>query len=122
METKNLTQEQREFIDTLISTREAIASKKESKGFVVAGNGGDTLYTFVGEGRGYKGAALTPVSINPVIFNSERAAQREADNGTYRNGRDEVIGLQVMTAKAYFADLYDRLTKNIETAYRLFKN
>ena len=47
METKNLTQEQREFIDTLISTRETIASKKESKGFVVAGNASDNVIAYL---------------------------------------------------------------------------
>lgn len=119
---QTIKQQQQELIEKLQQRQEELLKKFDAEGYVVAGYGGDTLYTFVGEGRGYKGAALTPVSINPVIFNSERAAQREADNGTYRNGRDEVIGLQVMTAKAYFADLYDRLTKNIETAYRLFKN
>ena len=122
MDSKELTREHKDFIEMLESTREVIGRKMESKGYVVAGNGGETYYAFVGEGNGYKGAALTPVSVNPVIFNSVKAAQREADNGTYRNGNNKVIALEVVPAADYFKNLHDRITRNIEQAVDLFKN
>lgn len=113
MEAKNYTQK-KALIEQLKDLKEAIGRKRESKGFVVAGYGGDTYYSFVGEGRGYNGAALTPVSSTPVIFNSERAAKREANNDTYRNGYDQDIKLEVVKAAEYFSKLYADVQKNIE--------
>lgn len=114
METKNIAENRKALIEQLRSSQETIGRKRESEGYVVAGYGGDTYYSFVGEGRGYEGAAITPVSSTPVIFNSRRAAQREADNGTYRNGRGDIVKLEVVKAADYFTKLYEDLQKNID--------
>ena len=114
METKDFTEKRKALIEQLKSAQDAIGRKRESEGYVVAGYGGDTYYSFVGEGRGYEGAALIPVSSSPVIFSSRKAAQREANNGTYRNGRGDIVKLEVVEAADYFKKLYADFQKNID--------
>lgn len=108
-------------VEQLESAKAAIGEKLETKGYVVAGYGGDTYYAYVGEGKGFQGAALTPVSGNPVVFDTVQAAKREANNGTYRNGRGNVVRLEVVEASAYFAKIYADLEKNIELVKELSK-
>ena len=100
-------------IEKLESTKTAISEKLESKGYVVAGYGGDTYYAYVGKGKGYQGAALAPVSSNPVVFDTVQAANREAHNGTYSNGQGDVIRLEVVEASKYFAKIYADAEKTI---------
>ncbi len=111
---------QKAFIKRLINVRESIGRKLGTEGYVVAGLGGDMLYAYVGEGKGYKGAALTPANINPVIFNTSKAAQRVASDGVYKNGNGNVITLEVVEAASYFNELYNRATQNIEQAEEIF--
>jgi predicted transcriptional regulator len=110
---KNIAQQQQELIEQLQKRQEDLRSKFDAEGFVVAGYGGDTYYTFVGTGRGFNGAALAPMSRRPRIFETEKEASREANNGTYRNGRDEVIMLKVVKASTYFRTIHDEIEKNI---------
>ena len=115
METKDIRKRQQEIIEDLQKRQEKLAAKFNAHGFVVAGYGGDTYYTFVGVGRGFNGAALAPMSRNPRIFETRAEAQREANNGIYRNGRDEVIELKVIGASHYFRTIHGMIEKNIET-------
>lgn len=110
---KTVEQRRKEVLAQVYESRAAIERKLDTKGFVVAGYGGDTYYSFVGEGRGFGGAALTPVSQNPVIFNSRKAAEREAYNGTYRNGGGDVIALEVVEAATYFQTIHKMISSNI---------
>lgn len=116
-----MTEKRTSIVEQLESAKAAIGEKLGSKGYIVAGYGGDTYYAFVGEGKGFQGAALTPVSGNPVIFDTEKAAKYEANNGTYRNGRGDVVILKVVEASAYFAKIYADLEKNIELVKELSK-
>lgn len=110
----NTVEQRKSVIEQLNNVKEVVSEKMSKPGYVVAGYGGDTYYAYVGSGRGYEGAALTPVSYSPVIFNSQRAAQREANNGTYRNGRGELIRLEVVEASEYFAKVLESINKNIK--------
>lgn len=115
MEQKNLTPEQKNLLDQLTGVQQSLKAKREKEGFVVAGSSKDgTYYAFVGEGRGYKGASLSPASSFPVIFNSRKAAEREAVNGYYSNGHGNLINLEVVEASVYFGKLYEDVTKSIE--------
>ena len=111
---------QKASIKRLINVRESIGRKLGTEGYVVAGLGGDMLYAYVGEGKGYKGAALMPANINPVIFNTSKAAQRVASDGVYKNGNGNVIKLEVVEAASYFNELYNRATQYIEQAEEIF--
>lgn len=97
----NTAEQRKSVIEQLNNAKEVVSEKMSKPGYV-------------GSGRGYEGAALTPVSYSPVIFNSQRAAQREANNGTYRNGRGELIRLEVVEASEYFAKVLEGINKNIE--------
>jgi hypothetical protein len=114
-----MTEAKTSIVEQLESAKAAIAEKLETKGYVVAGYGGDTYYAYVGEGKGYQGAVLTPVSSHPVVFDTVQTAKREAHNGTYKNGRGDVIKLEVVEASKYFAKIYADLEKNIELVKEL---
>ena len=113
METKDIINQSQNLIEKLQQRREELAAKFNAKGFVVAGYGGDTYYAFIGEGNGFQGAALAPMAHNPVIFDTIGEARREAINGIYRNGNDEVINLKVISASLYFREIYKMLQKSI---------
>lgn len=117
---KNLEQARANVLEQLNSRLDEIEAKLGKEGFVVAGFGGDTYYTFVGLGRGFQGAALTPISIDPVIFSSEQAARREANNGIYKNGRGDVIDLQVKKASEYFSYLHRQARETLESVKEMF--
>lgn len=117
---KNLEQARANVLEQLNSRLDEIEAKLGKEGFIVAGFGGDTYYTFVGLGRGFKGAALTPVSINPVIFSSEQAARREANNGIYKNGNGDVIDLRVKKASEYFSYLHRQVRETLESVNEIF--
>ena len=114
METKDITKQLQGLLEKLQQRKEELAAKCNAKGYVVAGYGGETYYAFIGEGKGFQGAALSPMSHNPVIFDTIEAARKEVYNGTYRNGADEVIKLKVIGASHHFRTVYGMLQKNIE--------
>lgn len=117
---QNFEQARANVLEQLNSRLDKIEAKLGKEGFVVAGFGGDTYYAFVGLGRGFQGAALTPISINPVIFSSEQAAQREANNGIYKNGMGDVIDLQVKKASEYFSYLHRQTRETLEYMKEMF--
>lgn len=117
---QTIKQQQQELIEKLLQRQEELLKKFDAEGYVVAGYGGDTYYSFVGTGRGFNGAALAPLSRRPHIFTTKQEAQREADNGIYRNGRDEVIALKVEEARTYFRKIHAEIEKNIQTIKEQF--
>lgn len=86
-----------------------LAAKVERKCYVVAGYGGDTLYSYVAGHKGYNGADLIPEAHNPQEFSLDEAKIFIRDCGFYKNGRDEKILLQPMPA----ADYYSIVLKNL---------
>lgn len=114
MENHDLIEQQKQLLKKLQERQEYLRGKFGTKGFVVAGYGGDTLYSFVGEGNGFQGAALVPMSRKPRIFFSKTAAKREAYNGTYRNGNNDVICLNVWKASDYYHTIYEEFEKSIK--------
>jgi len=117
---QTIKQQQQELIEKLQQRQEELLKKFDAEGYVIAGYGGDTYYCFVGTGRGFNGAALAPLSRRPHIFTTKQEAQREADNGIYRNGRDEVIALKVEEARTYFRNIHAEIEKNIQTIKEQF--
>lgn len=108
-------------LEKLENKKAAIAEKFNTNGYVVAGYGGDTFYTYVGKGNGYKGTALTPIrTVTPVVFQTEESAMCEVNNGTYSNGHGHVIRLKVLKASEYFAKIYDDIERNIKFLKGLF--
>lgn len=109
-------------INSLEALREAIAQQiivmnfriKNEDGFVIAGYGGETLYSYVGSGMGYMGACLLPCASNPMIFNDEDGAERLAASLDYKNGRNEIIWLNVWRAKDYYTSIVKYLDKTIK--------
>lgn len=80
-----------------------LAAKVERECYVVAGYGGDTLYSYVPGHKGYKGADLIPEAHNPQEFSLDEAKVFIRDCGFYKNGRDEKIHLQPMPATDYYS-------------------
>ena len=117
---QTIKQQQQELIEKLQQRQEELLKKFDAEGYVVAGYGGDTYYCFVGTGRGFNGAALATLSRRPHIFTTKQEAQREANNGIYRNGRDEVIALKVEEARTYFRKIHAEIEKNIQTIKEQF--
>lgn len=111
---QTIKQQQQELIEKLQQRQEELLKKFDAEGYVVAGYGGDTYYCFVG------GAALAPLSRRPHIFTTKQEAQREANNGIYRDGRDEVIALKVEEARTYFRNIHAEIEKNIQTIKEQF--
>ena len=111
---------QQEYIERLQQRQNELSEKFNAAGYVVAGYGGDTYYCFVGGGRGFNGAALAPMSRHPKIFDTYGVAKYEASNGIYKNGRNEVIELEVINAGAYFRKIHAIIEKHLQTFKELF--
>ena len=112
---KKINQMQLEYIERLERKQNELSMKFNATGYVVAGYGGDIYYCFVGPGRGFNGAALVPMSKYPKIFDTYEVAKREAYNGVYKNGRNDVIELEVIEAGAYFRRIHTIIEKSLQT-------
>lgn len=117
---KKINQMQQEYIERLQQKQNELSKKFNATGYVVAGYGGDTYYCFVGPGRGFNGAALAPMSRCPKIFDTYGVARYEAYNGIYRNGRNEVIELEVINAGEYFHKIHALIEKHLQTFKDMF--
>ena len=117
---KKMNRMQQEYVDRLQQRQNELLEKFNATGYVVAGFGGDTYYCFVGKGHGFNGAALAPMSRHPKIFDTYGVARCEAYNGIYKNGRNEVIELEVIEAGAYFRKIHTMIEKNLQTFKELF--
>ena len=117
---KKMNRMQQEYFDRLQQRQNELLAKFDATGYVVAGFGGDTYYCFVGKGYGFNGAALAPMSRRPKIFDTYGVARYEACNGIYKNGRNEVIELEVIEAGAYFRRIHTIIEKNLQTFKELF--
>lgn len=112
---KNINQMQLEYIERLEQKQNELSEKFNAAGYVVAGYGGDTYYCFVGPGRGFNGAALVPMSKYPKIFDTYQDAKHVAYNGIYKNGRNDVIELEVIKAGAYFRKIHTIIERGLQT-------
>ena len=112
---KEINQMQLEYIERLEQKQNELSKKFNATGYVVAGYGGDTYYCFVGPGRGFNGAALVPMSKYPKIFDTYQDAKCEAYNGIYKNGRNDVIELEVIEAGAYFRRIHTIIEQSLQT-------
>lgn len=112
---KKINQMQLEYIERLELEQNELSKKFNATGYVVAGYCGDTYYCFVGPGRGFNGAALLPMSKYPKIFDTYQDAKFEAYNGVYKNGRNEVIELEVIKAGAYFRIIHTIIERSLQT-------
>ena len=116
-----MVKQQEKIINDLRERQNELEGKFSAKGYVVAGYGGDTYYAYIGEGRGFGGAALAPISRKPVIFETQEAARKEAYNGTYRNGANEIIKLKVIGASHYFRTIHGIIEQSIKTIIQQFE-
>lgn len=112
---KKINQMQQEYIERLQQRLNALAKRFDEQGYVAAGYGGDTYYCFVGKGHGFNGAALLPMSSHPKIFDTYKDAECVAYDGTYMNGRNEVIELEVIKAGDYFCKIHTMVNKGLQT-------
>ena len=112
---KKINQMQLEYIERLEQKQSELLKKFNATGYVVAGYGGDTYYCFVGTGRGFNGAALVPMSKYPKIFDTYQDAKREACYGIYKNGRNDVIKLEVVKAGVYFRRIHTIIEQGLQT-------
>lgn len=110
---KKINQMQQEYIERLRERQAELVKKFDTKGYVVAGFGGDVYYCYVGKYIGFNGAALVPQGRRPHIFSTREEAYREAHNGTYRNGHGKVIELRVVDAGAYFRYIHCLIERGI---------
>lgn len=117
---KKMNRMQQEYVDRLQQRQNELLEKFDATGYVVAGYGGNTYYCFVGKGHGFNGAALSPMSRHPKIFDTYKDAEYEAYNGIYLNGYYEEIGLEVVNAGAYFRKIHAMIEKNLQTFKELF--
>ena len=107
---------QQEFIERLQQRQNELLEKFDATGYVVAGYGGDTYYCYIGEGNGFNGAALAPMSGHPKIFDAYQDAECKAYN-IYMNGRNDIVELDVITAGTYFRRIHamiERLLQNFK--------
>lgn len=114
MENLDLIEQQKKFLKQLQERQEYLRSMFGTEGFVVAGYGGDTYYAYVGVGNGFNGAALLPISSKPVVFDTLKDARKEAVNGFYRNGHNDLIVLRAVKADTYFRRIYEIFEKNLD--------
>ena len=121
MENFDLVKQQEKIINDLRERQNELEGKFSANGYVVAGYGGDTYYAYIGEGRGFGGAALAPISRKPVIFETQEAARKEAYKGTYRNGANEIIKLKVIGASHYFRTIHGIIEQSIKTIIQQFE-
>lgn len=111
---KKIKQMQLEYIERLEQKQNELSKKFNATGYVIAGYGGDTYYCFVGPGRGFNGAALVPMSKYPKIFDTYQDAKIEAYRGIYKNGRNDVIELEVIKAGAYFRIIHTIIEHSLQ--------
>ena len=111
---KKINRMQQECIERLQQRQDELLEKFNETGYVVAGHGGNTYYCFVGKGHGYNGAALSPISRHPKIFDTYQDAAREAYNCIYMNGRNDIIELEVIKAGAYFRKIHSDIERNLQ--------
>ena len=118
MERKNLTKEQKALLRNMRDRQRLLLKQRENFTgcYVLAGYGGDTYYSYVGKGNGYKGADLFPVCSYPHVFHTEEEAKK-AVSGTYWNGNGDIIDLEAIPARDYFTKLYDDLKSLMETFF-----
>lgn len=112
---KKINQMQQEFIEKLQQRQNELLEKFDATGYVVAGYGGNTYYCFVGENKGFNGAAIAPMSGNPKIFDTYHDAECKAYNGIYMNGRNDIIELEVIAAGTYFRRIHTMIERNLQT-------
>ena len=117
---KKINQMQHEYIERLQQRQNELIEKFNATGYVVAGYGGDTYYCFVGEGHGFNGAALSPISRHPKIFDTYKDAESVAYNGIYMNGRNDIIELEVIKAGAYFRRIHTMIEQSLQNFNELF--
>lgn len=111
---KKINQMQHEYIERLQQRQNELLEKFNATGYVVAGYGGETYYCFVGEGHGFNGAALSPISRHPKIFDTYKDAEYVAYNGIYMNGRNDIIELEVIKAGAYFRRVHTIIERALQ--------
>lgn len=111
---KEINQMQQEYIEMLQQRQNELLEKFNATGYVVAGYGGETYYCYVGKGHGYNGAALSPISRHPKIFDTYKDAACEAYNGIYMNGHNDVIELEVIKAGAYFRKIHSMIERSLQ--------
>ena len=112
---KKINQMQLEYIERLQQRLDKLAKRFNEQGYVAAGYGGDTYYCFVGKGHGFNGATLLPMSSNPKIFDTYQDAKCEAYYGIYKNGRNDIIELEVIKAGAYFRIIHTIIERSLQT-------
>lgn len=112
---KKINRMQQEYIERLQKRLNELVKRFNEQGYVAAGYGGDTYYCFVGKGHGFNGAALLPMSSHPKIFDTYKAAEYVAYDGTYMNGRNEVIELEVIKASDYFLKIHTMVERGLQT-------
>lgn len=117
---KKINRMQQEFIEKLQQRQNELLEKFDATGYVVAGYGGNTYYCFVGENHGFNGAALAPMSAHPKIFDNYHDAECKAYNNIYMNGRNDIIGLEVITAGTYFRRIHTMIERSLQTFKDLF--
>lgn len=116
---KKINRMQQEYIERLQQRINELTKRFDEQGYVVAGYGGDTYYCFVGKGHGFNGAALLPMSSHPKIFDTYKDAEFVAYDGTYMNGRNEVIELEVINAGDYFIKIHAMVERGLRTLKEL---
>ena len=112
---KKINRLRQEFIEKIQQRQNELLEKFNAAGYVVAGYGGNTYYCFVGEGHGFNGAAIAPMSMHPKIFDTYQDAACKAYNCIYMNGRNDVIELEVIKAGAYFRRVHAMIEQNLQT-------
>lgn len=99
----------------IVENIRTLARKSEKEdGWVIAGDGGGSIYAYVGLGCGYMGACLAPWSMSPLVFSSEIEAADYAVPMDYENERLEHIRLKAMSASLYYTILIAELKKSFK--------
>ena len=112
---KKINKMQQEFIEKLQQRQNELLEKFDATGYVVAGYGGYTYYCYIGEGNGFNGAALAPMSGHPKIFDAYQDAECKAYNNIYMNGRNDIIELEVIAAGTYFRRIHSMIERSLQT-------
>lgn len=87
---------------------------KKETGYVIAGYGGETLYSYIGADLGYMGACLVPYYNDPVVYTSQYDADYLSSSMHYQNGGNERIHLRSMDVKQYFSLVIENLNKTLQ--------
>lgn len=122
----NLTPEQQQVLAQLAEQGKRLQELAYSSTgkYVVAGYAGNStetskLYCYCGEGKGYKGAPLTPASAIAVVYTSKEAAERKASLLKYSNAYGERITLKAMPAAEYFWLVFDETCRVMQLAEQM---